>query len=143
LLFAFPQLLDHSRMTGFASIYRVFGLLCLLVPMLVLGHWGWGSYLAGYEGALRRAAIAGGYEVGGLRRQRAGDLGRRAAPVAGHGEYRDHVLRHLPVHQVLRLVVGDDAEVAVLPGAGAGRDPDPAGAQAPAAGRRDDAAGAT
>jgi len=65
LLFAFPQLLDHSRMTGFASIYRIFGLLCLLVPMLVLGHWGWGSYLAGYEGVSTRT-IAGGYEVAGF-----------------------------------------------------------------------------
>lgn len=65
LLFAFPQLVDHSRMTGFAAIYRIFGLLCLLVPMLVLGHWGWGSYLADYEGLSTRA-IEGGYEVAGF-----------------------------------------------------------------------------
>lgn len=65
LLFAFPQLVDHSRMTGFATIYRVFGLLCLLVPMLVLGHWGWGSYLADYEGFTARG-IEAGYEAAGF-----------------------------------------------------------------------------
>ena len=65
LLFAFPQLVDHRRMTGFAAIYRIFGLLCLLVPMLVLGHWGWGSYLADYEGVSTRT-IEGGYEIAGF-----------------------------------------------------------------------------
>ena len=65
LLFVFPQFVDHRRMTGFASIYRIFGLLCVLVPMLVLGHWGWGSYLADYEGVSTRT-IEGGYEVAGF-----------------------------------------------------------------------------
>ena len=65
LLFVFPQFVDHRRMTGFASIYRIFGLLCVLVPMLVLGHWGWGSYLADYDGVSTRT-IEGGYEVAGF-----------------------------------------------------------------------------
>ena len=65
LLFVFPQFVDHSRMTGFAPIYRVFGLLCLLLPMLVLGHWGWGSYLADYEGFTTRG-IEAGYEAAGF-----------------------------------------------------------------------------
>ena len=65
LLFVFPQLVDHRRMTGFASIYRVFGLLCLLLPVLVLGHGGWGSYLADYEGVSTRT-IEGGYEIAGF-----------------------------------------------------------------------------
>ena len=65
LLFAFPQTVDHRRMTGFAAIYRIFGLLCLLLPMLVLGHWGWGSYLADYEGVSTRT-IEGSYEVAGF-----------------------------------------------------------------------------
>jgi len=65
LLFAFPALVDHRRMTGFGPIYRVFGLLCLLLPMLVLGHWGWGSYLADHEGIPTRA-IEHGYEVAGF-----------------------------------------------------------------------------
>jgi uncharacterized membrane protein len=33
--------------------------------MLVLGHWGWGSYLAGYEG-VETKAIEGGYELAGF-----------------------------------------------------------------------------
>lgn len=45
LLFALPAVVEHRRLSGFASIYRIFGLLCLLLPMLVLGHWGGGSYL--------------------------------------------------------------------------------------------------
>ena len=65
LLFVFPQLVDHRRMTGFAAIYRVFGLLCLLLPMRVLGHWGWGSYLADYDGISTRS-IEGAYEVAGF-----------------------------------------------------------------------------
>ncbi len=64
-LFAFPLFVDHRRLTGFAPIYRVFGLLCILLPMLILGHWGWGSYLADYEGMSSRG-IAAGYEVAGF-----------------------------------------------------------------------------
>lgn len=64
LLFVFPQLVDHRRMSGFAPIYRIFGLLCLLLPMLVLGHWGWGSYLANYE--IESSSIEGGYELAGF-----------------------------------------------------------------------------
>lgn len=44
-LFCVPQWIRHERFTGFASIYRVFGLLTLLLPMLLLADWGWGSYL--------------------------------------------------------------------------------------------------
>jgi len=65
LLIAFPQWVDHRRWTGFAPIYRVFGLLSLLLPMLILGHWGWGSYLADYEGIATRV-IEGGYQVAGF-----------------------------------------------------------------------------
>jgi uncharacterized membrane protein len=65
LLFAAPAVFAHRRQSGFASIYRVFGLLCVLVPMLVLGHWGWGSYLADHEGMSMRT-IEGGYEVAGF-----------------------------------------------------------------------------
>jgi uncharacterized membrane protein len=45
LLFALPAVVEHRRLSGFAPIYRIFGLLSLLLPMLVLGHWGYGSYL--------------------------------------------------------------------------------------------------
>jgi uncharacterized membrane protein len=46
LFFAFPMLVDHRGYEGFAPTYRVFGLLALFLPMLVLSHWGSGSYLA-------------------------------------------------------------------------------------------------
>jgi uncharacterized membrane protein len=45
LLFAVPQAIPHRRFTGFAAIYRVFALLTLLLPMLVLANWGYVSYL--------------------------------------------------------------------------------------------------
>lgn len=44
-LVMFPRLVDHDRFPGFAAQYRVFGLLTLLFPMLVLSNWGYGSYL--------------------------------------------------------------------------------------------------
>jgi uncharacterized membrane protein len=44
-LFFIPDLIPHGRFTGFAVIYRVFGLLTLFLPMLVLANWGSGSYL--------------------------------------------------------------------------------------------------
>lgn len=61
LLFAVPQLIAHRRFTGFATIYRVFGLLSLLLPVLVLSHWGLGSYLDFEPGA-----IEGSYQVAGF-----------------------------------------------------------------------------
>jgi len=44
-LFCLPIWLRQDRFTGFASIYRVFGMLIVLLPVLLLGNWGWGSYL--------------------------------------------------------------------------------------------------
>jgi uncharacterized membrane protein len=45
LLFLLPQFVNQERFGGFASIYRVFGLLALFLPMLVLAFWGDLSYL--------------------------------------------------------------------------------------------------
>lgn len=45
ILFFIPQWIDHSRYWGFAAIYRVFALLLLFLPMLVLANWGEISYL--------------------------------------------------------------------------------------------------
>lgn len=45
LAFALPLALAHQRYPGFAATYRIFGLLCLLIPVLVLGNWGDVSYL--------------------------------------------------------------------------------------------------
>ncbi|HJW24615.1 MAG TPA: DUF2157 domain-containing protein [Rhodocyclaceae bacterium] len=61
LLFATPMVIPHRRFAGFDAIYRVFGLLCLLVPMLILGHWGHGSYLD-----LDPDLIEGGYQTAGF-----------------------------------------------------------------------------
>lgn len=61
LLFVAPLVIPHRRFAGFDAIYRVFGLLCLLVPMLILGHWGHGSYLD-----LDPDLIEGGYQTAGF-----------------------------------------------------------------------------
>jgi uncharacterized membrane protein len=45
LVFLTPIIVSHARFTGFAVIYRVFGLLTALLPILVLANWGRGSYL--------------------------------------------------------------------------------------------------
>jgi uncharacterized membrane protein len=44
-LFFIPQILKHDRYLGFAAIYRIFGMLTLFIPMLVLANWGAISYL--------------------------------------------------------------------------------------------------
>ena len=61
LIFAFPLLVPHHRFTGFAATYRVFGLLCLFIPMLVLSHWGQASYLD-----LDEDLIEGSYQIAGF-----------------------------------------------------------------------------
>lgn len=45
VLFMVPQVIPHGRFTGFGPIYRVFALLTLFLPMLVLANWGRVSYL--------------------------------------------------------------------------------------------------
>lgn len=45
LLFLLPQWVDQRRFAGFAQTYRVLAPLTLFLPMLVLAHGGWGSYL--------------------------------------------------------------------------------------------------
>lgn len=44
-LFVVPQIVAHRRLHGFAAIYRIFGLLTLFLPILVLANWGEISYL--------------------------------------------------------------------------------------------------
>ena len=61
LLFVTPLLIPHRRFSGFDVTYRVFGLLSLLLPMLILGHWGAASYLD-----LDPILIEGGYQVAGF-----------------------------------------------------------------------------
>ncbi len=60
-LFFVPQVLDHQRFQGFAAIYRIFGLLTLFLPMLILANWGQISYLD-----FDRNLIQGFYQVLGF-----------------------------------------------------------------------------
>lgn len=61
LLLTLPRIVPHAHLTGFESIYRVFGLLCVFVPMLVLSHWGYASHLD-----LDPKLIEGGYQLAGF-----------------------------------------------------------------------------
>jgi uncharacterized membrane protein len=45
LLFSIPLIVPQARFAGFDAIYRVFALLALFLPVLVLGNWGESSYL--------------------------------------------------------------------------------------------------
>ena len=61
ILFLLPSLLHRQRFPEFAAIYRVFGLLTFLLPMLVLANWGRGSYLP-----LDFKQIEGAYQILGF-----------------------------------------------------------------------------
>jgi len=61
LLFSFPQLVRHDRLPEFAPVYRVFGMLTLFLPMLVLANWGQISYFD-----LEREAVEGFYQLLGF-----------------------------------------------------------------------------
>jgi uncharacterized membrane protein len=45
LLLLIPQFVPHQRYTGFQPMYRIFGLLTVFLPVLVMGNWGSSSYL--------------------------------------------------------------------------------------------------
>jgi uncharacterized membrane protein len=45
LILAVPRLMSHRRFGGFASTYRLIGVLAVLLPVLALSFWGQGSYL--------------------------------------------------------------------------------------------------
>lgn len=61
IIFMLPQWISHVRYTGFESIYRVFGLLTLFLPILVLANWGDVSYLDWNTGI-----IEGSYQLLGF-----------------------------------------------------------------------------
>src|SRR5262245_39517897 len=44
-IFALPAILKHRRHADFPPLYRIFGLLGILLPVLVLSNWGGVSYL--------------------------------------------------------------------------------------------------
>ncbi len=60
LLFSIP-LLNHQRFSGFGKIYRVFGMLFLLIPVLILSNWGAISYLN-----VNKDVIEGAYQIFGF-----------------------------------------------------------------------------
>ncbi|MDR2874949.1 MAG: DUF2157 domain-containing protein [Methylobacillus sp.] len=62
----FPRFVNHDRFPGFAALYRVFGLLTLLLPMLVLANWGEGSYLGWNIKAVENFYQIAGFVVSGL-----------------------------------------------------------------------------
>ncbi|MBP5997688.1 MAG: DUF2157 domain-containing protein [Azonexus sp.] len=66
LLFAFPLLVPHRRLNGFAPLYRIFGLLCLFVPMLVLSHWAHGSYVDAAPRTIQNAYQVAGFVASAL-----------------------------------------------------------------------------
>jgi uncharacterized membrane protein len=45
MLLAVPQFVPHRRFADFPPMYRIFGLLTLFLPILVMGNWGNSSYL--------------------------------------------------------------------------------------------------
>lgn len=61
LLFCVPLWLDHRRFDGFAATWRISGLLCFFLPVLVLSNWGEGSYLPWSTGF-----IEGAYQLTGF-----------------------------------------------------------------------------
>lgn len=61
VLFFIPWFVAHKRFTGFAPIYRVFALITLFLPMLVLSNWGRISYLP-----LAPAVVEGLYQLLGF-----------------------------------------------------------------------------
>jgi uncharacterized membrane protein len=60
-LAALPQALRHRRHEDFAPVYRIFGLLSLLLPVLIVSHWGHASYLP-----WSASVIEGFYQVCGF-----------------------------------------------------------------------------
>ena len=45
LLLVIPQFIRHQRYPSFPPMYRIFGLLTIFLPVLVMGNWGYSSYL--------------------------------------------------------------------------------------------------
>lgn len=61
LFFLVPQFLDQRAYAGFAATWRIAGLLCLLLPVLLLANWAWGSYLPGSARSIERV-----YQIAGF-----------------------------------------------------------------------------
>ncbi|HEY6863465.1 MAG TPA: DUF2157 domain-containing protein [Burkholderiales bacterium] len=64
-MFLVPQLVDHRRYPGFGAIYRVFALLSLFLPVLVLSNWGEISYIDADDKIIEGAYQVLGFAVSG------------------------------------------------------------------------------
>lgn len=60
-LFLIPLWIGHRRYPGFSMTYRLSGMVAMLLPILVLGHWGNGSYLS-----LDPDIVEGFYQLAGF-----------------------------------------------------------------------------
>lgn len=60
-LFALPQWVRHRRYEQFPAVYRLVGMLAFFLPVLILSHWGRGSYLD-----WSASTIEGGYQLAGF-----------------------------------------------------------------------------
>lgn len=60
-IFLVPQVVNHARFPGFAPVYRIFGMLALFLPVLVLANWGSVSYLD-----MNPGVIEGLYQIVGF-----------------------------------------------------------------------------
>ena len=75
LLFFLPQWVPHRRREDFAPIYRVFAILSLLLPVLILSNWGYISYLTWPAATIQHFYQIAGFVLSaaliwlGLRRQ--------------------------------------------------------------------------
>lgn len=65
-LMLFPRFVNHDRFPGFAAQYRVFGLLTMLLPVLVLSNWGYGSYLDWNADLVEGFYQLAGFAISGL-----------------------------------------------------------------------------
>jgi len=61
IIFSIPMLINQKNFSGFPPIYRVFGCLLFLIPVLILSNWGRGSYLN-----FDRDVIEGFYQLTGF-----------------------------------------------------------------------------
>jgi len=74
-LFVLPTLFRHERYDQFPAVYRLVGLLSFFLPVLILSHWGHGSYLAWPVATIEHVYQIAGFIFGalviwlGLRRQ--------------------------------------------------------------------------
>jgi hypothetical protein len=64
LLFVLPSVVSHDRFPGFAPILRVYGLLGLFLPMLVLSFAGFLSYIDAEAGTIRATYQVAGFALG-------------------------------------------------------------------------------